>query len=115
MKPIYINLSGDYIIPRAVDAPRQQGSVSGDLRLESLDALLHTLRNAVRGEQGSKFEAALDAIIQRCSTTLLDKGDDIVLTITSTIDHDSSKMVHDFKISAVPANTDQDHKKSKKL
>jgi hypothetical protein len=95
--PIYINLSGDYVIPRDC-RPTESGSVNGDLRLASLDAFLTSLHDAYTGGSRTQFTEALGLVISKCNDRKSDIGD-LILKITSSVSPKTNEMTFTFTLS----------------
>lgn len=95
MNPILINLSGDFVVD---GSGQHAGSITGDIRLESLDAFLHALRNSVSGKTESKFEFALNQILQQCAEGRKISDAGLKLRITSKLKPEKNELTYTFKI-----------------
>jgi len=98
--PIYINLSGDYKIPIVGEKPRV-GSISGDLRLASLDAFLTSLSVALSKPVGAKIDGALPEALALAVARCLNENPgfkSVALAITSKLAPESHEMQYNFSV-----------------
>lgn len=99
--PIFINLNGDYKMPRWGATPPQVGSVSGDLRLASLDAFIAGLENALASKSGvegnQSLAGALTVLIANCKQGLPERSD-LTLSITSKLNPASNELTYNFSV-----------------
>lgn len=96
MGPIYLNLSGDFTIPSEGErSPPIAGSVSGDLRLASLDAFLEALNSAEANCTENNATHSLVKYLAKCKAHC---REDTVLQITSILDASANKLTHSFRV-----------------
>lgn len=100
--PIYINLSGDYKIQSLAGEKPKVGSISGDLRLASLDAFLSSLGTAMSktkepGQTRSDLTEALSIVVDRCLAE--NSGcKSVTLSITSKLSPEIHEMQYNFSV-----------------
>lgn len=95
-EPIFINLDGTYFIASGQSAvPQASGSISGDLRLEALDAMLHNLNEALENDTAGKFDKSLKMLIDSVKKN---KSTGFILEIKSQLDRDNHNLVYTFKM-----------------
>lgn len=100
--PLLLNLTGQFTIPVQGTEP-VSGSVSGDLRLASLDAFLSCLADQLApGTTGEAvFAKAVTELLLHCAPDVLVKND-VILSITTGVDRSTQTLINSFKFSVAP-------------
>ena len=98
-EPIFINLDGTYFIGSGQSTvPQESGSVNGDLRLEALDAMLHTLNGVLTEDNAGKFDKSLKRLVDSVKKN---KSTGFVLEVHSQLDRDKHCITYTFKMQPV--------------
>lgn len=102
--PIYLNLTGAYVMPVDVHSLRNAGSVMSDVRLPMLEAFLTSLADTTKAKLAIgdyTLSKALRALVDKTDPTLL-ASQDIVMEVTSHIDPEKHEVTHRFRIATQP-------------
>lgn len=102
--PIYINLTGVYVVPVKADDQIVAGSVMNDVRLPMFEAFLTSLADTTKGNLAKgdyTLSNALRSLVQKTHPSLLAEND-IVMEVTSKIDPEKHEVTHSFRITTTP-------------
>jgi len=94
--PIIIDLSGRYF---SSGTPTPRGSVSGDLRLASLDAFIHTLDDALKNKPLPEQDPRLEVFLSKIAKTVKEENptSSLEIEIISKLDPENNELTYKFR------------------
>lgn len=95
--PIIIDLSGRYF--SSDDKPTPKGSISGDLRLASLDAFIHTLDDALKNKPLPDQDPRLEIFLSKIAKTMKEENptSSLEIEIVSKLDPENNELTYKFR------------------